>query len=195
MTVNAKGILIGMPDQLTTGAVNTAPVGTTLPTTAIASLNAAFEDSGYVSEDGVSVSPTWNTNTLHDWSGSVVRTMLDTFEGQVSFALMEIMSEESAKQVFGSANVSATAATTTHGNQLAISIGSELPPELSWVFNMKDGDAKARIVIPRGQVVAVDSIEFNRSNSANLPVTVNCMADSSGKSIYIYTDDGQVTSV
>ena len=194
MTVNAKGIFIGLPDQLTTGAILTAPTGTALPTSATDTLNVAFKDSGYVSEDGVSVSPTWNTNKLHDWSGANVRTLLDSFEGQISFALMELLSEESAKQVFGSSNVSKTAANSTHGTQLAISIGSTLPDERAWVFKMKDGNAKALIVVPRGQVSAVDSIAFNRNNSANLPVTLDCLQDSSGKSIYIYTDDGVTTA-
>lgn len=194
MTVNASGIFIGLPDQLTTGAILTAPVGTTLPTSAVDTLNVAFKDSGYVTEDGVSVSPTWNTNKLHDWSGANVRTMLDSFEGQISFALMELLSEESAKQVFGASNVTKTAASSSHGTQLNISIGNTLPEERAWVFKMKDGNAKALIVIPRGQVSAVDTIAFNRNNSANLPVTLDCLQDSSGKSIYIMTDDGVMSA-
>ena len=73
-------------------------------------------------------------------------------------------------------------------------MGSVLPEERAWVFKMKDGDAKALIVIPRGQVSAVDTLAFNRNNSANLPVTLDCLADTSGKSIYIYTDDGVTTA-
>lgn len=194
MAVDAKQIFIGLPDQSTTGAILTAAVGTTLPTSAVDTLNVAFKDSGYVTEDGVNVSPTWNTNKLHDWSGANVRTMLDSFEGQVSFSLMELLDEQSAKQVFGASNVTKTAANSVHGEQLAITMGSTLPDELSWVFKMKDGNAKALIVIPRGQVSAVDTLAFNRNNSANLPVTLDCLADSSGKSIYIYTDDGVTTA-
>ena len=37
------------------GSVYVAPVGTTLPTSATASLNAAFTELGYVTEDGVSL--------------------------------------------------------------------------------------------------------------------------------------------
>ena len=194
MAVDAKQIFIGLPDQSTTGAILTAAVGTTLPTSAVDTLNVAFKDSGYVTEDGVNVSPTCNTNKLHDWSGANVRTMLDSFEGQVSFSLMELLDEQSAKQVFGASNVTKTVANSTHGEQLAITMGSVLPEELSWVFKMKDGNAKALIVIPRGQVSAVDTLAFNRNNSANLPVTLDCLADSTGKSIYIYTDDGVTTA-
>ena len=194
MAVDAKKIFIGLPDQATTGAILTAPVGTALPTSAVDTLNVAFKDSGYVTEDGVNVSPTWNTNKLHDWSGANVRTMLDSFEGQVSFSLMEMLDEQSVKQVFGASNVTKTAANSTHGTQLNISMGSTLPEELAWVFKMKDGDAKVLIVIPRGQVSAVDTLAFNRNNSANLPVTLDCLADSSGKSIYIMTDDGVTTA-
>ena len=57
MAVDAKKIFIGLPDQATTGAILTAPVGTALPTSAVDTLNVAFKDSGYVTEDGVNVSP------------------------------------------------------------------------------------------------------------------------------------------
>ena len=101
MAVDAKKIFIGLPDQATTGAILTAPVNSTLPTNAADTIDAAFVDSGYVTEDGVNVSPTWNTNKLHDWSGANVRTMLDSFEGQVSFSLMEMLDEQSVKQHIG----------------------------------------------------------------------------------------------
>lgn len=189
--MNNSSIFVASPVQTTTGMVLDAPLGTPLPTDTKTDLNEVFKGSGYVSEDGVSVSPSWDTTELKDMSGSTVRTLLDGFTGEITFSLMNLLDTQSVKQAFGEGNVTVTPATTTEGQHLAIAIGAELPPAREWVFNMKDGDAKVRIVVPNGQITAIDSIEFNKSNSANLPVTLTCNSDNSGKSIYIYTDDGQ----
>lgn len=193
-----RTIFVAQPDQSVTGMVLDAPLGTTLPTgfdpSGDIQIDPAFVGSGYVSEDGVSLSPSWETTALKDMSGSTVRTMLDEFTGEITFSLMNILDEKSAKQVFGEGNVQYQKAVSgeKRGNLMTISIGATLPPERSWIFKMKDGNAKVVIVVPKGQITALDSIEFNKSNSANLPATLTCTPDSNGKSIYIYANDGQV---
>lgn len=196
-----KTIFVAQPDQSVTGMVLDAPVGTTLPTgfdpKGDITIDSAFVGSGYVSEDGVSLSPSWETTALKDMSGATVRTMLDEFTGEITFSLMNLLDKKSAEQVFGASNVTyqpTTGAGEQRGNLLTISIGATLPPERSWIFKMKDGNAKVVIVVPKGQITALDSIEFNKSNSANLPVTLTCTPDANNKSIYIYANDGQVYS-
>ena len=51
MATTASNVTVGKPKV--GGAVFWAPLGSTLPTSASASLDAAFVDLGYVSEDGV----------------------------------------------------------------------------------------------------------------------------------------------
>lgn len=192
--MDAKTIFVASPDQGTTGMVLNAPLGTALPTSTKDALDAEFKGSGYVSEDGVSVSPTWDTTPLKDMSGATVRTLLDEFNGEITFSLMNLMDEQSARQAFGDNAITYTAATSTDGNEMKIALGAELPAIQSWVFNMKDGDARVRIVVPCGQVTALDSLEFTKSDSANLSVTLTCTPDDTNKSIYIYTNDGQKVS-
>ena len=194
MAVNSSNVFIGLGDQGTTGAVGTAAKGTALPTNPFGSTWTGWTFSGYVSEDGVSLSPSWSTTPLKEWNGATVRTLLDGFDGTISLTEIEFLSEEGAKHCFGSNNVTATAANTTHGNQLQINIGTTMPEAKAWVFRMKDGDHKAVVYVPNGQVTSIDSIAFNRNNAAGLPYTITCNDDGTGKSIYIYTDDGQVTS-
>ena len=190
MALDKSNVLIGTPNQLTTGAIAKAAIGTALPTDATTALNASFTDSGYVSENGLSLTPTVSTADIRDWSGTLVRRIIQTFDGTLSWEMLQT-DEESLKVAFGDENVTATAATSAHGNQLAVSLGAELPERASWVFSMKDGDHRMRIVAPDGQITTVGEVSFTSSAAIVWPVTLSCYPDANGKSIYIYTDDGE----
>ena len=190
MALDKSNVLIGTPNQLTTGAIAKAAIGTALPTDATTALNASFTDSGYVSENGLSLTPSVSTADIRDWSGTLVRRIIQTFDGTLSWEMLQT-DEQAMKVAFGDENVTATAATSAHGNQLAVSLGAELPERASWVFSMKDGDHRMRIVVPDGQITTVGEVSFTSSAAIVWPVTLSCYPDASGKSIYIYTDDGE----
>ena len=59
---------------------------------------------------------------------------------------------------------------------------------------MKDGDARMVIVVPKGQVTENGETSFVSNGAVSWPVTLSCYPDESGKSIYVYTDDGEVES-
>ena len=195
---NVKDVLVGAPDQKTTGAIKHAPVGTALPTLtditkAAVTLNAAFKGDEYVSEDGLTLAPSVSTEAIKDWSGSVVRKILTEFDGTLSWSMIST-NAEAFKIAFGGSNVTSTTANNTHGNQVKASLGAHLPDAESWVFLMKDGDARMVIVVPNGQITEWEEVSFNSSDAVGWGVTLSCYPDSSGESIYVYTDDGQVTT-
>lgn len=190
MAVNSQQILVGTPDQLTTGAILSAPIGTTLPTSAVDTLGAAFKDCGYISSDGLQLTPSISTADINDWSGALVRRIIQTFDGTLTWQHLET-NEASLGNAFGAENVTATAATSGHGNQLAAQLGAHLPAARSWVFKIKDGDTRALIVVPNGQITNVDAVTFSASDAVKWAVTLSAYADASGQNIYIYTDDGQ----
>ena len=191
MAVDAKSVLVGAPDQAVTGAVNYAAIGTTLPTSAGAALT-GFTDAGYVSQDGLTLTPEYSTTDINDWSGATVRTILETFTGEISWTFIQT-SEAELKALIGEDNVTVTPATVSHGTQLAISMGAELAPERSYAFKMKDGDAKVLIVAPNAQIIPDGDISFVANDAISWGCKLSCHPDATGKSIYIYTDDG-VTS-
>ena len=83
---NTKDVRVGAPDQKTTGAIKHAPIGTTLPTLssitkAAVTLDGAFTGDEYVSEDGLTLTPSMSTTEIKDWSGSTVRKVLESFDG------------------------------------------------------------------------------------------------------------------
>ena len=194
---NTADVRVGAPDQKTTGAILHAPVGTTLPTLssitkASVTLDQAFTGNEYVSEDGLTLSPSISTSDIKDWSGSVVRKVLESFDGTLKWTM--ISTNKNAMEVaFGTDHVSSAAATATHGAQVRAGVGAHLPDSQSWVFLMKDGDARIVIVVPEGQVTEVGEVTFASNSAVGWEVTLSCYPDDNGECIYIMTDDGVVT--
>lgn len=195
---NVSDVRIGAPDQGVTGAIKHAPLNTTLPTLSSISktgvtLDGAFVGNEYVSEDGLTLSPSMSTADIKDWSGAIVRKLLESFDGTLSWTM--ISTDKAALEIaFGSANITSITASTTHGTQVQAALGAHLPEEQSWVFLMKDGDARIVIVVPDGQITNVGDVTFKTNEAVGWNVTLSCYPDSSGYSIYIMTDDGVVTT-
>lgn len=191
MALNAKHVYAPTPDQSTTGAVFVAAVGTTAPTDAKTALGGSWSDGGYVDENGISITVNRSTTPIRDWSKSAVRNILSEFGGSIAVNFLQV-DEFSANRVFGSSNVSVTAATTTAGELIKVSIGSELPPVEAWCFNMKDGDARIRVYIPNGQITDVTEMAYKPDQGHVIGGTLQCYDDGTGHSIYVFYDDGQV---
>ena len=193
-----KDVRVGAPEQVTTGAIKHAPIGTTLPILSDISktgvtLAAAFEGNEYVSEDGLTLAPAMSTTDIKDWSGSTVRKVLESFDGTLSWTM--ISTNEGALGIaFGEDHITTSAASATHGEQVRAELGAHLPEAQSWVFLMKDGDARIVIVVPNGQVTEVGEVTFASNSAVGWNVTLSCYPDSDGECIYIMTDDGAVTS-
>ena len=190
MAIDATKVLVGAPDQsATVGAVNYAPTTTTLPTDASSALGQGFTKCGYVSEDGLVISTDYGTKEIKDWSKSTVRTLLDEFTGEVTFSFIQT-DYESLCAIFGSENVVKTEATSSHGTQITVKIGAHIAGAKAYVFNMKDGNAKVRVVLPNATPTLNGDLTFNAGDAINWSVKLTCGADVNGESIYIYTDDG-----
>lgn len=193
MSVNAKSVLTGAPDQLTTGPILSAPLGTVLPDDALDALAPAFVDSGYISQDGMNLTPERTTETIRDWSGAIIRSILNEFGASIAWSHLET-NEQSLKNYFGDANVTVTAATVSTGKRLAAKLKASELPRKSWVFKIKDGDNRVLIVVPDGQVTETGEVSFTKAGAIQWPCTMTTYPDSTGTHVYIYTDDGVFTA-
>ena len=190
MALNPKHVYAPTPDQSSTvGAVAVAPEGTTPPTDATTTLSGTWVSGGYVSEDGISITVNRSTTPIRDWSKSAVRNLLTEFGGSISVGFLQV-DEFSAQRVFGSTNVTKTAATSTKGELIKVQIGAELPPIESWCFNMKDGNARIRVYVPRGQITDVSQMDYKPDAGHIIGGSLQCYANSDGDSIIIFYDDG-----
>lgn len=194
MGIDAAKVYAPTPDQSnTTGAVAVAPTGTAAPTDARSVLPNAWNSSGYVSEDGLAVNVTRTTTPIRDWSKAAVRNLLTEFGGAITLAFLGV-DEFAAKRIVGASNVTVTPANQQHGEQMKVEIGAELPPIESWCFSMKDGNARIRVYVPRGQFTELAQVDFKPDSGHTLGGTISTYADESGKSIYFLYDDGEVVS-
>lgn len=190
MANDAKNVYVGKP---VTGAVATAAVGTTAPTSAGATLGDAWTATGFVDQNGVTLSQNRSTTDLKAWGGTTVRTLLDEFTGTVKYAEMETTYETMCRMV-GPSNVQKTVADDSHGMQLKVSLKAELPEPCAWCFSMKDGDRRLRIYIPNGQLTEVSDTTFVHNDAVKWDFTIKANDDGNGNTIIILTDDGQVIS-
>lgn len=189
MTVESKNVFVGAPDQATTGAILTGPETDIIPDQIDDFVFSGLTDSGYVNEDGVTITPSESTESIKDWSLKVIRKVLTEFDGTIAWTHLEL-SLGALKAYMGDDNVDVEAATVAHGTQVRAAIAGEQRPIKAWYFKIKDGPRRAVVFVPHGQITERGEIPLTASAAITLPVTLTTYPDTAGKSIYIYTDDG-----
>lgn len=188
MPINSAAVLVGLADQKTTGMVMCATLGTTLPTDATTAPESGFTDSGYVTEDGVKLSTSKGWTELKEMNGNTVRRLLKDFTGTVELTLMQ-SDVATLKQVFGDDNVTVTNDPDGMVQKIHVSVGTGDQPAKAWIFNMKDGDSRIRLVIPNGQNTADIDVTFAAGQAVGWPLKISANDDGTGNPIHIYIDE------
>lgn len=161
------------------GGAYTAPSGTTIPTDVGTSLDPGFDEVGYITEDGVTLSTSEDITDLKAWQDSaVVRKLQTSHDVTFAFTMMEI-NPTSLAAYFGD----------DYQGAGVIAVSGAQAPRGPWVLEFIDGDAEIRVVIPDGQVTERGDMTFSAADSINLPITITCFPDVTGKKFYVYLDD------
>lgn len=147
-------------------AVYAAPLGTTLPTTATASLDNAFVDLGWVSEDGVTNSISRETTKHRAWGGEVVKVTQDNYTETVKFTLLET-SADVLSVVYGDDNV------TESGDTITVEHSRLMLDRQSFVIDFIDGDRAGRIVVREGQVTELGDVMYVHKDLTRYELTVD----------------------
>ncbi|QTV79486.1 hypothetical protein [Microbacterium sp. NIBRBAC000506063] len=193
MSVNSSNVYVGAPDQAVTGAILTGPETDVIPDTIDDFTFEGLDSSGYVGEDGVTITPTESTESIKDWSLKVIRKILTEFDSTIAWAHLEL-NEAALKNYMGEDNVDVTEATVSAGTLTRAAIAGEMRPVKAWYFKIKDGTRRALVFVPHGQVTDRGEISLLASQAITLPVTLTTYPDAAGKNIYIYLDDGVVAA-
>ena len=177
---NASYVTAGKPKI--GGAVSIAPTSTTLPTDATTALDAAFVNLGYISEDGMTQGMTRDSEAIKAWGGDTVMTSQTEFEETFTFTLIEALSIDVRKAVYGDANVTGELATgiTTVVNSAELGLHA-------WVVDLVYNGAVSRIVIPNGKVSEIGDTSYVDGEPVGYEITVTALPDTSGNCSYEYT--------
>ncbi len=169
-----------------TGQVYVAPVGTALPTAPDGTLNSAFVGLGYHTEDGVSLSVDPDIQEFMAWqSRTPVRRELNTQGITASWTLQQ-WNENNVPLAFGGGTVTALGG---GGYRYDFPEDEDALDERSVVIDAVDGDDKMRFVIPRCNVTEAVETNFQRSETAQLPITVAALEpEDGGAQAYLLTD-------
>lgn len=158
-----SNITIGLPKE--GGAVFFAPLGTPLPTSADAELDEAFENLGYVSEDGVTFGKEESVDDIKAWGRETVMISSTEYGEAATINFLETVRESVLKFIYGEENVS-------FGEDGTVKVASTGDP------------------LPRG-VIVVDTLQNNGGTNPRIHRVVlgDCqIADRSGDQTYNNSD-------
>lgn len=166
-------ILIGAP-VTATGGVMHAPVGTDFPATLADEFPKGWVKGGYVGEDGVTRTIDANDDKIKAWGGDIVRILRSEHSVSYTFQFLESRNAETLKILFGEANVHVS------DGEVVVDLKSEMVPRRSFVFDMRDGDAKVREEVPDGQISLSGDVQFVHSDIIRYEVTIEAFPDENG---------------
>jgi hypothetical protein len=146
-----------------------------LPIAVTDTLDAKFDEVGYVSEDGVTETINSTTNRIRAWqNGDIVREVETEHDYTLQFTMIET-NETSLAIYYGN-----------HEDGLTeVKAGQKVRG--LWVFDFKDGDDLVTIAVPDGEVTARESINRRAGDPTSYGVTVTCYPDEEGVKARIYT--------
>lgn len=174
MSNNAQNVSFGKPKA--TGAVYVAPKGTTLPTNATSSLDAAFKNMGYISDDGLVDGVKTNTSTVNAWGGAQVLVGQDTFGEMFTVKLLETQ-VDALKVYYGNGNVTVDGS----GNITIVMSSAELDECVVVFETVMTGGRLRRLVVPHAKIVdRSGDITFRDKDPVMYPAVFVALPDTNG---------------
>ena len=172
MANTSTNVSAGKPNV--SGAIWWAPKGTTLPTSATASLNQAFRALGYVSDDGLKNKNTPSSDDVKAWGGDVVLTTQTEKSDEFEFTLIESLNVDVLKAIYGSDNVSGSLSTG-----ITVRANSKEVEAASWVIDtIMTGGVLKRTVIEAGKLAELGDIVYKDNEPIGYEVTLKALPGS-----------------
>jgi hypothetical protein len=181
MANNTNNVTFGKPNIA--GCLYSAPVGTTLPTSANAVLNSAFKQLGYLSDAGVTNPQSTDDPTLiRAFGGDVVLSIPGEFTETYEFEMIETLNFDVNAEIYGDDNVE------TIADGYKVTKKNIVLPEKSYIFDflLKNGKLR-RVVVPKGTIIRNGDIEHTDEEALKYPAKVSCIANEDNEYVYEYT--------
>lgn len=162
---NAKNVSTGKPKI--TGAIFAAPVGTTLPTSALSELDSAFKELGYTSDDGFTMNMTKESTDIKAWGNDIVLSPQTEYSDGMSMKLIEVLNINTLEVVYGEDNVSGDLDTG-----LTVRANSKEADYYSWVVDIiMNGNTLKRIVVPIAKLKEMSEITYKDDEAVGFDCT------------------------
>ena len=179
MALNTDNVRVAL-----TGVVYAAPTGTTAPTTATASWDAAWKDLGYVSEDGITEAHEDDVAEIPAWqNGQIVRRMIKGTSATYVFTVIE--TTKLALEIYHKGS----AVTGVHASGIgaaSMQIGTPAADRRAWGFDILDGSNVTRLIIPTGEVTERGEIVYKNDEPHGYELTITAYPSASGIHTYKY---------
>lgn len=177
---NAQNVSVAKPKV--GGAIFVAPLGTELPTDATTALDVAFENVGYISEDGVVNTNSPDTDTIKEWGGASVGKIDNGKDDTWQFTMIEALNLAALKLVYGPDNVSGTLE-----EDITIKANSNEQADVCMVIDMiLKGGALKRVVLPSAGVSEVGEVTYAATSAIGYQTTLLATPDAEGNTHYEY---------
>lgn len=174
MPVNATVL---NPDNVLVGTSNgpgiwVAPVGTAMPATVNTAPADPWNTLGYLSEDGVKVSQSTDSQNIMAWQTKTpLRSFVTSREVSLEFTMLEL-SKRNFQLYFGQKMDAADEA------EFSITVrGDEPAHQYAILLDLIDGDLITRLYYPRASLSQAGDMEVTQSGAIGLPVTMAAQDD------------------
>ena len=164
MATDIDAVRVGL-----TGAISRGPVGTTAPTDATTAINAAFKDTGAISEDGVTLTlpDSGDKTTIKMWQGGAqVRTLRTVSEDLPTIQFTMLETNKTAVETYFSVTVTQTA---DHGT---FDYTVDLPDPFAYVLDVIDGANIHRLHMPQVIKASVGDLVYKNDEPIGYNVTL-----------------------
>lgn len=172
------------------GQVFVAPVGTVMPTDVTTALGVAFVGLGYTTPDGVTLSPTQDTNDVSAWQSFYpIDRRVTSRDFSISFSLLQV-NKETFKLTFGGGTW--TTATGTH--KFTPPAAEEIDYRAA-IVELVDGANTTRVLVPKVMVSDPGAIQVRRSDPASVDITLGLVTTGSGDPFTVLSNDAKFATV
>lgn len=155
------------------GKVLVAPVGTAAPTDTTTAWNASFLDLGFASEDGITISPSLDTEDIMGWQSAYPLRRVVTGSGlEISFTCMQANADTLA--LFYNGTV------TTGKLDVPVAPGVQ---ERTLGIEWSDGATKWRLIVPRAVLSDRGEMTLARGEATSMELTFTALPPATGTAI------------
>ncbi|MBJ8342777.1 IPT/TIG domain-containing protein [Antrihabitans sp. YC3-6] len=177
---DSANVSVATPRPGGVGVFYRAPLGTTAPTDAIASLSNLFKDHGYVGESGIVNSASRDVQKKKSFGGATVATLQNDYTETYQVTLLEDKNAETLRTVFGDSNVEVD----EDGFPIKVRHNKSILPKSFYVVDTIDGEGMLqRDLIEIGQVTTVGDITKVHTDTVEYTLTIECFENADGDTV------------